>query len=258
MNLGVGVSGSPNHSGIRSARPLPASRDLADLGRRQRFDGRVAGRAPGRPASGFAEAWIRTSLPGRSLPIPERRGKRRVGAAEVAADGRCSAGDGVHVPLRGVVQNPAITGHQRHPELARRRDQQTIGRVAVQLARQARRRSRRPSGSSGTGRIARSGQQSVEPALRRGQQNERMARPASWQDPTSHAETGETRSPSPAPRPESLADYAAASHRPRRCRSRLPHRCRAEPWPIRRTVPRRTRPRECPRGPGRSDRAPAG
>jgi hypothetical protein len=48
-------------------------------------------------------------------------------------DRRPSAGDGVDVPLRGVVQNAAIAGDQRRPELARRRDQQTIGRVAVKI-----------------------------------------------------------------------------------------------------------------------------
>jgi hypothetical protein len=43
-----------------------------------------------------------------------------------------SAGDRLEVALRGVGEDPLVAGRQRHVELARGRDQQPIGRIAMQ------------------------------------------------------------------------------------------------------------------------------
>src|SRR5918996_5095559 len=118
MNLGVGRSDSPNHSGITSSHPMPrwATSRIFDDGsepieRRRSPIGPVVALAAGSSMS--------KESPGSSLA------------------GNGSARNGVEVPLRGVGETAGVTGHQRYAEIARRRDQQSIRRVAMQRAQQS-------------------------------------------------------------------------------------------------------------------------
>ena len=171
--------------------PACAISRILDDGRRA-----IAGRSPEVGSAG-AERWLEHGagfLHGGSLSIRGDRAKPHVVAGRARRRARRSAGDGVDVPLLGVVQNAPVPGHQRHAELACGRDEKAIGRVPVEIAGQTGAPRWRLGGDSGPAacRAARAGHR-TRPAVS-AESTSRLPSPLA-SSPISHADTGETRRP---------------------------------------------------------------